>query len=99
MNKSFIALALAVGFSGGVATMARADEAVPSSSTPEQMAQVPSLATENAALQDYNVNINPNSNIPITGIYDQADRYIGPTGTPLPGWGSVNGQGAGDNGG
>ena len=27
-------------------------------------------------------------NIPTTGIYDEEDRYTGPTGTPLPGWGS-----------
>jgi hypothetical protein len=99
MKKSFIALALVLGLSSGLTAVARADDMSSTQSMSAQTAQVPALATENAALQDYRANINPNSNIPITGPYDQSDRYIGPRGTPLPGWGSVNGEGAGDNGG
>jgi hypothetical protein len=96
MKISYLALALAFGLSVGLTATARADDMT---SSPQQTAAVPVQATENAALRDYNANINPNSNIPTTGIYDQADRYIGPTGTPLPGWASVNGEGAADSGG
>lgn len=96
MKNSYLALALVLGLSAGLTAAARADDMT---SSPQQTASVPALATENAALRDYNANINPNFNIPTTGIYDQADRYTGPTGTPLPGWASVNGEGPGDNGG
>jgi hypothetical protein len=96
MKISYLALALVLGLPVGLTATARADDMT---ATPQQTAAMPAQATENAALRDYNANINPNVNIPITGIYDQADRYIGPTGTPLPGWGAVNGEGAGDNGG
>jgi hypothetical protein len=99
MTKSVLALSLVLGFSLGLGAVARADDTVPASTTPPQTAQVPSQATENAALQDYKANINPNWNVPTTGIYDEEDRYTGPMGTPLPGWGAVNGEGAGDNGG
>jgi hypothetical protein len=96
MKISYLALALALGMPVGLTATARADDMT---SSPQQTAAVPAQAIENAALRDYNANINPNSNIPTTGIYDQADRYTGLTGTPLPGWGAVNGEGAGDNGG
>ncbi len=99
MKKSVLALSLALALSLGLGAVARADDTAPASATPPQTAQVPSQTTENAALHDYNANINPNWNIPTTGIYDQGDRYTGPTGTPLPGWGAVNGEGAGDTGG
>ena len=99
MKKSLLALALAFGLASGLAAAARADDQPAPQPMPDQTAQVPSRATENAALQDYNAGINPNWNIPIAGPYDQSDRYIGPGGVPLPGWGSVNGEGAGDNGG
>jgi hypothetical protein len=99
MKKSVLALSLALGFSLGLGAVARADQTAPASAAPPQTAQAPSQATENAALQDYKANINPNWNVPTTGIYDEEDRYTGPTGTPLPGWGAINGEGAGDNGG
>lgn len=97
MKNSILALSLALGLSVGLNAAARADETTPASSIPTQTAQMPPQATENAALQDYNANVNPNWNIPTTGIYDQEDRYTGPAGRPLPGWGSVDGEGPGDN--
>lgn len=99
MRKSVLALSVAVGLSLGLGAAAQADDTTPAAATPSQTAQVPSQTTENAALQDYKANINPNWNIPTTGIYDEGDRYTGPLGTPLPGWGAVNGRGAGDTGG
>jgi hypothetical protein len=103
MNRSLLALAVALGMSAALPA-AYADEMnasshlQPTAQLPEQSAQSPSQTVPNdAALQDYRRNINPNTNIPITGIYDQEDRFEGPTGRPLPGWGSVGGQGAGDN--
>jgi len=98
MKISFLALALAFGLAGSLAGVARAEDQPLSQPMPDQTAQAPSRPTENAALQDYNAGINPNWNIPIAGPYDQSDRYIGPGGVPLPGWGAVNGQG-GDSGG
>jgi hypothetical protein len=95
MKSSLLALALALGLSAGLTAAARADDMT---SSAQQTASVPAQATENAALRDYNANINPNSNIPTTGIYDDADRFTGPTGTPLPGWGALKGEGA-DTGG
>jgi hypothetical protein len=50
----------------------------------EQQQQTQSAAQ--LALYDYEHNINPEWNVPISGIYDQADRYRGPNGFPLPGW-------------
>jgi hypothetical protein len=101
MNRSILAIAFAFALSGGVAAVAHADEATSvSPQLSEQSAAMPSPSQtlqSNAALQDYRENVNPNVNIPTTGIYDQADRFEGPTGRPLPGWGSVNGEGAGDN--
>jgi hypothetical protein len=99
MNRSILAIAFAVALSGGVAAVAHADEATSvSPQLSEQSAAMPSQTPQsNAALQDYRENVNPNVNVPTTGIYDQADRFEGPTGRPLPGWGSVNGEGAGDN--
>ena len=105
MKKSILALGIAVGLSTAFSA-AHADETemvAPFASRP--LAQMPEGATQapfqtrrnSAALRDYQQNINPNSNIPTTGIYDQEDRFEDPTGRPLPGWGSVNGEGAGDN--
>jgi hypothetical protein len=103
MNRSLLALAVALGLSAGLHAAYADDANASSSSQPsirlsEQAAQTPFETPQNdAALQDFRRNINPNTNIPTTGIYDQEDRFEGPTGRPLPGWGSVNGQGAGDN--
>lgn len=43
-------------------------------------------AAEQIALDDYERGINPEWNVPISGIYDQADRYRTARGFPLPGW-------------
>jgi hypothetical protein len=103
MNKSLLALAAAVALSAALPA-AYADEIVspfashPIAEVPDASAAQPFQARQSdAALQDFRQNVNPNSNIPTTGIYDQEDRFTGPTGRPLPGWGSVNGEGAGDN--
>jgi hypothetical protein len=58
-----------------------------------------SSPVEQEAFDAYRHNINPEAVVPSTGIYDDSDRFTGPRGNPLPGWGSVRGEGAGDNGG
>lgn len=55
-----------------------------SSNLQEQQQQA--RAASQIAFYDYEHNINPEWNVPIAGIYDQADRYRGPNGFPLPGW-------------
>jgi len=89
--------ALALSFAMALVATAQAQEVIPPSQ--QTASQPPAEVTGNAALRDYNANINPNVNVPTTGIYDESDRYSGPDGRPLPGWGSVKGEGAGDNGG
>ena len=51
-----------------------------------QEQQQQARAAEKAALYDYEHGINPEWNVPISSVYDQADRYRTPTGFPLPGW-------------
>ena len=43
-------------------------------------------AAQQVVLYDYEHGINPEWNVPISGIYDQADRYRTASGFPLPGW-------------
>jgi hypothetical protein len=43
-------------------------------------------AADKIALYDYAHGINPEWNVPISGVYDQEDRYRTATGFPLPGW-------------
>jgi hypothetical protein len=43
-------------------------------------------AAEQIVLDDFARGINPEWNVPISGIYDQADRYRTARGFPLPGW-------------
>jgi len=104
MNRSLLALAIALGMSAALPAAYADDMSAASASQAaaallEQSAQAPLQAPQGntAPLRDYRQNINPNTNIPTTGIYDQEDRFEGPTGRPLPGWGSVKGEGAGDN--
>jgi hypothetical protein len=106
MNRSLLAftLVLLLGFGAWLAAIAHSEPsetlAQPPQS-PEQSAEMPYAGFKtyqsDRALQDYQANINPNSNVPTTGIYDQGDRFRDATGRPLPGWGSVSGAGAGDN--
>ena len=100
MNRSILAITLALGLSAGFAGAASAADQTPASpNLATQSALLPSQVVENAALDAYNANINPNVTVSTTGIYDVEDRYTGPTGTPLPGWGALKGEGLGDNGG
>jgi hypothetical protein len=96
MKQSLFALALLAGLSSGFAVAAYADDG--SKNVGQQDAQLPvqQAPVGSTDLRDYRANVNPNSNIPTTGVYDQGDRFEGPTGRPLPGWGSANGEGAGD---
>ena len=104
MNRSLLAFTLVLGLNAGLAAIARAEP----SNTMSQPAQLPEQSAEmpyagfqtfqsERALRDYQANINPNTNVPVTGVYDQEDRFRDATGRPLPGWGSVSGAGAGDN--
>ncbi len=95
MKRSLLALALAASLSTGLAVAARADEAAPSAAA-QQTAQLPASTVQSEAFQAYKANLNPNAVVPSTGVYDQEDRYTGPSGRPLPGWGAVFGEG-GDN--
>ncbi len=51
-----------------------------------QQQQQQAQAAAKIALYDYEHGINPEWNVPISGIYDQADRYRTANGFPLPGW-------------
>jgi hypothetical protein len=97
MMKSLLALILTVGISAGIAASARAESQTPTQATTPQAAELPASSVQDAAVKAYNANLNPNAVIPSLGIYDQEDGRTGPMGTPLPGWGSVFGEGAGDN--
>lgn len=97
MKQSLFALALLAGLSGGFAMAAQADESsVAPVGTQDAQLPAPEAPMGSATLRDFRANVNPNANLQTTGIYDQADRFAGPSGRPLPGWGSVNGEGAGD---
>ena len=86
MNKLFIAMTLSFALSTGVALAAPADQVTP----PEQVAAQPQgMTTEDKAFKAFENDTNPNVSVPTTGIYDERDRYIGPTGYPLPGYGRL----------
>src|SRR5262245_58147295 len=95
MKRSFLAVTLALGLSAGFVGVASAEDQgqAPGYIPTQQSALVPSQAVEQQATAAYNANINPLATVPTTGIYDDGDRFTGPTGTPLPGWGAVNGEG------
>lgn len=107
MNRSLLAFTLVLGLSAGLSAVARAEQsltvppATPTAQLPQQSAEMPYAGFQtyqsDRALQDYQANINPNTNVPVTGVYDQEDRFRDATGRPLPGWGSLSGAGAGDN--
>ena len=94
-------LALALALATALVATAQAQGVVPPSQPippSQQTASQPSAAaTGNAALRDYNENVNPNVKLPTTDPYDEANRYSGPDGRPLPGRGSLKGEGAGDS--
>jgi hypothetical protein len=98
MKRSFFALALALGVASSLAGVARADQ---TAAAPAPVVNGPTagLPVEQQALDAYRHNVNPEAVVPSTGIYDDSDRFTGPRGNPLPGWGSVRGEGAGDSGG
>lgn len=98
MKSSFIALALALGAAAGVSSVAQAADQTATAPTTAVTAPAPSQV-EQEALDAYRHNINPEAVVPSTGIYDDSDRFTGPSGNPLPGWGSTRGEGAGDNNG
>jgi hypothetical protein len=99
MKKPFLTLALALSASASLAGLAQAADQTAAAPSTQVSAPAPSTQVEQEALDAFRHNINPNAIVPSTGIYDDSDRFTGPTGTPLPGWGSVNGEGAGDNNG
>lgn len=97
MKYTAIFFGLAFAVTAGAASLARADDVVNST---YQSAAAPAdnlsaqAATENQAIQDYNANIDPLTNVRISGPYDQEDAFKGRNGYPLPGWDvfSVDGQ-------
>jgi TolA-binding protein len=87
MNKSILALTLALGLSAGLATIASAD---PIAAAPQQQ-------TQTDAVWDYNHNVNPEATVHSTGPYDQEDLYRGANGNPLPGDNAIFGESGLDN--
>ena len=86
MYKSLIALSLLVGLSTGVAVAAPVDQVT----TSQQVAEQPQgTVTEDDALKAYTNNTNPDVSVPTTGPYDERDRYTGPNGFELPGYGRL----------
>jgi hypothetical protein len=79
MTKSILAATLALGLTAGIAGAARADQlGVVSPAATSQ-------TTESASINAYNANVNPEATVPTTGVYDESDRFVGPSGFPLPG--------------
>jgi len=88
MKKSLAALALAFALPASVA-LAEPQNVVPPS---QQLALQPGQqqqATEQSSFQAFKANINPNTVVPTTGVYDQGDAYVGRHGFPLEGWSQV----------
>jgi hypothetical protein len=86
MTRSIIGLSL-LALSTSLTACANADNIPPlyhASTLQEQQQQAQSA--EQIALYDYEHGINPEWNVPISGVYDQEDRYRTATGFPLPGW-------------
>lgn len=86
MTRSIIGLSLLV-LSASLTACANTDNIPPlyhANTLQEQQQQA--QAAESTALYDYEHGINPEWNVPVSGIYDQADRYRTATGFPLPGW-------------
>ena len=75
MKRSLVGLSLLAVLS--LTACANASNVPPlfhaSSTLQEQQQQTQSAAQ--LALYDYNHNINPEWNVPVSGVYDQADRY------------------------
>jgi hypothetical protein len=97
MMKSRLALIPSVGILAGIAASTRAESQAPPQATAPQAAVLGAPTAQDAAVKACNANLNPNAVVPSLGIYDQEDGRTGRTGTPLPGWGSIFGEGAGDN--
>jgi hypothetical protein len=86
MTRSVLRLSLLV-VSTCLAACANMDNIPPlyhASTLQEQEEQA--QAAQKIALYDYQHGINPEWNVPISGIYDQEDRYRTATAFPLPGW-------------
>ncbi len=88
MKKSLAALALALMLPAGLA-FAEPQNIVPPS---QQLAMQPGQeqqATEQSSFQAFKANVNPNTVVPTTGVYDQGDAFVGRHGFPLEGWSQV----------
>jgi hypothetical protein len=86
MNRSILGVSL-LALSTCLTACADADNIPPLyyANTLQEQKQQAQFA-EQIALYDYEHGINPEWNVPISGVYDQADRYRTATGFPLPGW-------------
>jgi hypothetical protein len=87
MKKSLVALTLLLGLSAGAAVAAPANQ---TAAAPQQFSDQPQgTPGEDEALKAYENNTNPNVSVPTTGPYDERDRYTGPNGYQLPGYGRL----------
>ncbi len=96
MNKSILAVTLALGLSAGLAAAARADQTTPAPSASSQQGDSSPQREQSAALWDYDHSVNPTVNVGTTGPYDEEDLHRDATGRPLPGYAQMFGGGDGN---
>jgi len=88
MKKSLAALALVFTLPASLA-LAEPQNIVPPSQQEALQPGQQQQATEQSSFQAFKANINPNTVVPTTGVYDQSDAFTGRRGFPLGGWSQV----------
>lgn len=83
MKNQVFSLLVALGLSAGLATAACAAPPAPKTVAPQQASQ--QEAMNNTAQRAYDAGVSPGYTVPVTGVYDQGDRYLNAQGFPLPG--------------
>jgi|SwirhisoilCB2_FD_contig_51_6496626_length_600_multi_18_in_0_out_0_1 hypothetical protein len=87
MKQPILILALALGFSAGLAAGASADQTAPASTQIQsQSAQMPSQPARGDDSDPYRASLTRS----LASPYDFADVYTNSEGFPLPGWAHMN---------
>jgi hypothetical protein len=89
VTKSLIALAFALTLPAGLA-LAEPQNVIPPAQQEAMQPAQQSQSVETQSFDAYRANINGNTAVPTTGVYDQGDEFIGPRGFPLEGWQQIN---------
>ena len=89
MTKSLIALAFALTLPASLA-LAEPQNVIPLAQQEAMQPGQQIQSVETSSFQAYRANINGNTVVPTTGVYDQGDAFIGPHGFPLEGWQQIN---------